>query len=55
VCFAVRASGEIDLIDIASDRAIADAKAPEPVNDERLTVGIAHPVDKLAGVRIEGV
>jgi hypothetical protein len=51
-----RGSGQrLHLIKIASTSAVADAKGPEPVNDERLTVGIAHLAEKLAGPRIEGV
>src|SRR6516165_5814343 len=48
VCFAEQASGEIHLIRIASITAIADAKALEPVNDDRLTVGVTHLSEKLA-------
>ena len=55
MCFAERASGEIHLIRIASiSVATADAKAPEPIKDDCLTVRIAHLAEKLAG-RIEGV
>ena len=55
MCFAIQASGEIHLMKIASISTIADAKGPEPVKDDRLTVEIAHLAEKLAGPRIEGV
>ena len=35
--------------------ATADMKTPQAINDKRLTVGIAHPVDELAGRRIVGI
>ena len=55
MCFAHQASGEIHLIKIASITASADAKGPEAVNDDRLTLGVPHLAEKLAGLHIVGV
>src|SRR5947209_7707039 len=55
VLFVVRAGGEINRVGQTSISAIADFEGPQPVDDERLPVGVAHLVNKRAAGRIEGV
>ena len=49
VLLAIRASGEIHRIGLTTIAAVADTKAPQSVDDNRLSMGTAHLVDKLPG------
>src|SRR5262249_44447021 len=55
VLFVVRASGEINRVGQPSIAAVANSEGPQPVDDDRLPVGVAHLVKKLATLRIEGI
>src|SRR5258708_35009347 len=54
----MRAGGEKSRVGtkISATRGVAsDTKAPQPVDDDCLSVGVTHLVDKLAGGQIVGV
>src|SRR6516164_10544887 len=55
VRLAVRAGGEIKRVGQPSIAAVANLECPQPVDDDRLPVGVAHLVKKLAAIKIEGV
>src|SRR5580704_3406827 len=58
VLLAIRAGGEKHFVGTkitAGSVAAANTKAPQPVDDDCLPVGVSHLVDKLAGSRIVGV
>ena len=55
VLLAIRAGGEIHGIGLTTIAAVADTKAPQSVDDNRLSVGIADFVDELPGRHIVGV
>ena len=51
----VRAGGEIKRVGQTSIAAVAESDGPQPIDDERLPLGGAHLVEKLAGLQIECV
>src|SRR5262245_33475721 len=55
VRLAVRASGEIKRVGQPSIAAVANFEGPQPVDDDRLPMWVAHLVKKLAAIKIEGV
>src|SRR5262249_26771536 len=55
VLLVIRAGSEIHRIGLATIPAVADAEAPQPVDDDRLSAGIAQLVDELSGRSIVGV
>src|SRR6516162_3152275 len=56
VRLAVRAGGEIKRVGRPSTVVVAaERDGPQPVDENRLPLGVAHLAKKLAGVRIEGV
>ena len=55
---AIRAGGEKNRVGAkisAAGSVAANTKAPQPVDDDCLPLGVAHLVDKLASSRIVGV
>ena len=58
VRLAVRPGGEIKRVgrpSIAVGGAAAERDGPQPVDEDRLSLGVAHLAKKLAALRIEGV
>ncbi len=56
VRLAVRAGGEIKRVGRPSIVVVAaELEGPQPVDEDRLPLGVAHLAKKLAAVRIEGV
>src|SRR6202140_4231180 len=55
VLLAVRAGGEIKRIGRPSIAAVAEHDGPQPLDEDRLPLGVAHLAKKPAAVRIEGV
>src|SRR5262249_56260521 len=58
VHLAVRPGGEIKRVgrpSIAVGAAAAERDGPQPVDEDRLPLGVAHLAKKLAALRIEGV
>ena len=52
VLLTIRAGGEIDRVDVAAIATVANTKAPQSIDNNHLTMGIADFVNEHAGVRI---
>src|SRR6516162_7608017 len=51
----IRAGGEIKRVRSPSRAAVAEPDGPQPVDENRLPLAIAHLVNKLAALKIVGV
>src|SRR5262245_29073891 len=55
VLLVVRAGGEINRVGPSSIAAVANLEGPQPVDDDRLALGVAHLAQRLPAAKIEGV
>src|SRR5262245_5073395 len=55
VLLSVRTSREVDRVGGTAGASVADVKGPQPVDQDRLSLGVDDLAEELARVRIEGV
>src|SRR5260370_39855000 len=55
VLLTVRTGSEVDCIGVTASAPIADPQAPQPVDHDRLSVGIGQLAEEIAGAGVERV